>query len=102
MIGCGSMGGGMALLFAENGVNVSLSDPAEATMDSVIDKAEKAGYNDKLKKYTGRSFLLFLFSPTSILTGHQTTNLSAAHSHNHGFWSSPCPMEMSATKYSKA
>ncbi|KAJ4299540.1 hypothetical protein N0V90_004786 [Kalmusia sp. IMI 367209] len=51
MIGCGSMGGGMALLFAENGVKVSLSDPAEETMDSVIDKAEKSGYHGKVTKY---------------------------------------------------
>jgi hypothetical protein len=76
------MGGGMALLFAENGVNVSLSDPAEATMDSVIEKAEKAGYNDKLKKYTGRRFLLSLIP---MLTDYQTTNPSATHSRNRGF-----------------
>lgn len=53
MIGCGSMGGGMALLFAENGIEVSLSDPAEDMMDSVIQKAEKAGYHDKVHKYKG-------------------------------------------------
>lgn len=55
MIGCGSMGGGMALLFAENGVNVGLSDPAEEMMDAVIEKAEKAGYHDKVKKFRGKS-----------------------------------------------
>ena len=53
MIGCGSMGGGMALLFAENGLNVSLQDPSEEMMDSVIEKAEKAGYHNKIKKYKG-------------------------------------------------
>ena len=47
------MGGGMALLFAEDGVHVSLSDPAEETMDSVIQKAETAGYNGNISKYTG-------------------------------------------------
>ncbi|KAL6704687.1 hypothetical protein ACN47E_007969 [Coniothyrium glycines] len=51
MIGCGSMGGGMALLFAEIGVHVSLSDPSEEAMDVVIQRAEKAGYNGKISKY---------------------------------------------------
>jgi 3-hydroxyacyl-CoA dehydrogenase len=54
MIGCGSMGGGMALLFAEVGVHVSLSDPSEEAMDAVIDKADKSGYNGKIHKYTGK------------------------------------------------
>lgn len=58
MIGCGSMGGGMALLFAEDGVNVSLSDPAEDMMNSVIDKAEKAGYHGMLKKFKGEALLV--------------------------------------------
>ena len=48
------MGGGMALLFAEDGVNVSLSDPSEQAMDAVIEKAEKQGYNGKVKKFNGR------------------------------------------------
>ncbi|KAF1955072.1 6-phosphogluconate dehydrogenase-like protein [Byssothecium circinans] len=51
MMGCGSMGGGMALLFAENGIHVSLSDPVEEAMDAIIDKAEKAGYHGKTKKF---------------------------------------------------
>jgi 6-phosphogluconate dehydrogenase len=53
MIGCGSMGGGMALLFAEDGVHVSLSDPSEEAMDAVIEKAEKSGYNGKVNKFKG-------------------------------------------------
>jgi 6-phosphogluconate dehydrogenase len=53
MIGCGSMGGGMALLFAEDGVHVSLSDPSEEAMDAVITKAEKSGYNGKIQKFKG-------------------------------------------------
>jgi 3-hydroxyacyl-CoA dehydrogenase len=53
MIGCGSMGGGMALLFAEIGVHVSLSDPSEEAMDAVMRKAEKQGYHGKVDKYTG-------------------------------------------------
>lgn len=53
MIGCGSMGGGLALLFAENGVNVSLSDLSEETMNGVIQKAEKEGYHGRVKKFKG-------------------------------------------------
>jgi 6-phosphogluconate dehydrogenase len=64
------MGGGMALLFAENGVNVGLSDPAKEMMDAVIEKAEKAGYHDKVKKFKDYGSLtqflskprLFIFS----------------------------------------
>jgi 6-phosphogluconate dehydrogenase len=48
------MGGGMALLFAEDGVQVGLSDPSEEAMDAVIEKAEKSGYNGKVKKFTGQ------------------------------------------------
>ena len=47
------MGGGMALLFAEDGIHVQLSDPSEKAMDAVIEKAEKSGYNGKIKKHTG-------------------------------------------------
>jgi 6-phosphogluconate dehydrogenase len=53
IIGCGSMGGNMALLFAENGLHVSLSDPAEETMDGIIEKAEKAGYHNRVAKFKG-------------------------------------------------
>ena len=54
MIGCGSMGGGMALLFAEDGVRVSLSDPSEDAMDAVIQKAEQQGYSGKVQKFKGK------------------------------------------------
>jgi 6-phosphogluconate dehydrogenase len=47
------MGGGMALLFAEDGVQVGLCDPSEEAMDAVIEKAEKSGYNGTVKKFTG-------------------------------------------------
>jgi 3-hydroxyacyl-CoA dehydrogenase len=53
MIGCGSMGGGMALLFAEIGLQVFLSDPAEETMDKLIQQAEKEGYEGKLNRTKG-------------------------------------------------
>lgn len=55
MIGCGSMGGGLALLFAESGINVSLSDPSEETMDDIIKKTQKAGYYDRARKHKGRA-----------------------------------------------
>jgi 6-phosphogluconate dehydrogenase len=67
MIGCGSMGGGMALLFAEDGINVSLFDPAEATMDSVIAKAEKAGYHDRIHKHTDYKSLCASLSTPRLL-----------------------------------
>jgi 6-phosphogluconate dehydrogenase len=53
MVGCGSMGGGMALLFAENGIEISLEDPSEPAVDDAIDAAKQQGFGDKLKKYTG-------------------------------------------------
>lgn len=52
MIGCGSMGGGMALLFAENGISVSLQDPSEKAMDDILSKAADAGLQDKISKHT--------------------------------------------------
>jgi 6-phosphogluconate dehydrogenase len=58
MIGCGSMGGGMALLFAENGIEVSLEDPSEKAMGGIIESAKKQGFGDKIKKYTGTSSVL--------------------------------------------
>ncbi|CAK4031268.1 6-phosphogluconate dehydrogenase (decarboxylating) like [Lecanosticta acicola] len=51
MIGCGSMGGGMALLFAENGCDVLLQDPSNEAMDKVLQQAEKDGVGEKLSKY---------------------------------------------------
>ncbi|KAI9821061.1 MAG: hypothetical protein M1827_003794 [Pycnora praestabilis] len=51
MIGCGSMGGGMAMLFAENGITVSLNDPSGETVDALIQQAKKEGFGDKLEKH---------------------------------------------------
>ncbi|KAF2221667.1 6-phosphogluconate dehydrogenase [Elsinoe ampelina] len=48
MIGCGSMGGGMALLFAENGISVSLQDPSKAAMKGIKKHAEKQGLGDRI------------------------------------------------------
>lgn len=64
MIGCGSMGGGMALLFAENGLEVSLSDPSEQAMDKVVDKAKKDGFGERIKKFKDyKSLCASLSSP---------------------------------------
>ena len=51
MIGCGSMGGGMALLFAEHGLIVCLNDPSEENIDSVLTAGEKGGLRDQLEKH---------------------------------------------------
>lgn len=45
----------MALLFAENGIEVSLEDPSEKAMDSIIEAAKNQGFGDKVRKYTGTS-----------------------------------------------
>ncbi|OJD36620.1 6-phosphogluconate dehydrogenase [Diplodia corticola] len=54
MIGCGSMGGGMALLFAEHGVQVSLQDPSEEAMDKIVAKAKDSPHipADGVRKFS--------------------------------------------------
>lgn len=51
MIGCGSMGGGMALLFAEKGLSVSLQDPSEDAMKGIKSQAEKEGFGDRISTH---------------------------------------------------
>jgi 6-phosphogluconate dehydrogenase len=51
MIGCGAMGGGMALLFAENGCHVLLKDPSNQAMDKVIKQAKEDGVGEMMSKY---------------------------------------------------
>lgn len=64
MIGCGSMGGNMALLFAEHGITVSLNDPSEETMDQVLATAKKDGLQDQLQKHSSyKSLCKSLGSP---------------------------------------
>jgi len=53
MIGCGSMGGGMALLFAENGLDVYLSDPSEENIKSLTKAGEEQKLASKLHKTEG-------------------------------------------------
>ncbi|KAG9858396.1 6PGD-domain-containing protein, partial [Aureobasidium melanogenum] len=52
VIGSGSMGGGMALLFAENGCHVSLEDPSEEAMDGIIKQAKEEGFGDRISKHS--------------------------------------------------
>ena len=53
----------MALLFAENGLEVSLSDRSEQAMDKVVDKAKKDGFGERIKKFKGeRMFNLHIIS----------------------------------------
>ena len=52
MIGCGNMGGGMALLFAEHGVTVLLNDPSEDAIDQLLNQAKKDGLEENLIKHT--------------------------------------------------
>jgi 6-phosphogluconate dehydrogenase len=54
MVGCGSMGGGMALLFAEHGLTVSLQDPDESVMDGLVKEAKEKGFGDRIKKTKSR------------------------------------------------
>jgi len=44
------MGGGMALLFAEHGLTVSLQDPSEEAMDGLVKEAKEKGFGDRIKK----------------------------------------------------
>ena len=41
----------MVLLFAERGITVLLNDPAESTMDSLLETAEKDGLRTRLEKH---------------------------------------------------
>ena len=63
----------MALLFAEDGVHVSLSDPSEKAMDAVIEKAENQGYKGKVQKYNGRrKSRMLLHSKTNAVTDYNS------------------------------
>lgn len=47
------MGGGMSLLLAENGINVSIQDPSSETVDALIKSATDQGITSaKLSKFT--------------------------------------------------
>jgi hypothetical protein len=101
MIGCGSMGGGMALLFAEIGLHVSLSDPSDEAMDTVITKAEKSGYHGQVNKFKGGLWtrrILFVLSTHF----QQTTTLSASPFRHRDSWYFLFHMAASATRSSKA
>jgi 6-phosphogluconate dehydrogenase len=68
MIGCGSMGGGMALLFAENGISVSLQDPSESTVENLIKSAKDQGIDGSLlSKHEGYEDLCSSLSSPKVL-----------------------------------
>lgn len=48
IIGVGTMGGALALLFAENGLDVSISDIWDANLDKTVKKAEAAGLGSRI------------------------------------------------------
>lgn len=48
MIGAGNMGGMMALLFAEYGIEVHIFDPSAESVDHVLEQATAAGLDSKL------------------------------------------------------
>ncbi|KAL9099764.1 MAG: hypothetical protein Q9163_004782 [Psora crenata] len=46
------MGGGMALLFAEHGIEVSLNDPSDDNMNHVLEKAKQNNLQNQLSKHS--------------------------------------------------
>lgn len=53
----------MALLFAKNDLEVSLSDPSEQAMDKVVDKAKEDEFGERIRKFKGeRMFNLHIIS----------------------------------------
>ncbi|KAF2093796.1 6-phosphogluconate dehydrogenase C-terminal domain-like protein [Rhizodiscina lignyota] len=67
VIGCGSMGGNMALLFAEKGIDVSLQDPDEKTMDNIVSAAKKQGFGERVKQYNDYDSLCASLSSPKVL-----------------------------------
>lgn len=57
MIGCGSMGGGMAQLFADHGYSVGLQDPSTDAMDGIVKEAESSGLGGRIKRFDDYSSL---------------------------------------------
>ncbi|KAL9108412.1 MAG: hypothetical protein Q9187_008301, partial [Circinaria calcarea] len=50
MVGAGSMGGMMSLLFAEYGVEINFFDPSEQNAKSLLKRAEEAKLSEKIKR----------------------------------------------------
>lgn len=69
----------MALLFAENGVDVSLEDPSVEAMDGIIDAAKKQGLHGKITKFTGSQFCPLL---SSLQVLHLIPQKTTSHSAN--------------------
>jgi 6-phosphogluconate dehydrogenase len=67
MIGCGSMGGGMSLLFAENGLHISLQVPSDETVDNLIETSKKQGIKGKLTKHEDYESLCKSLGPRKVI-----------------------------------
>src|SRR5947209_6664786 len=57
MIGCGSMGSGLALLFAEHDVFVSIQDPSEDNVNNLLSQASRDGLYSRLSKHDSHASL---------------------------------------------
>ncbi|KAK4991032.1 hypothetical protein LTR50_002110 [Elasticomyces elasticus] len=60
------MGGGMALLFAEKGISVSLQDPSEEVMDALVAEAKKLDIGERVQKYTDYKSLCASLGSTKV------------------------------------
>ena len=56
----------MALVFAEYGIAVSLNDPTESTVDSLLSTAEKDGIRNKLEKHLDYKILCKSLGSTKV------------------------------------
>lgn len=65
MIGCGSMGGNMALLFAEKGFHVSLQDPDPKAMEHIVCVAKEQGLESRISKHEEYADLAASLDPSS-------------------------------------
>jgi 6-phosphogluconate dehydrogenase len=51
MVGCGSMGGAMALLFSSHGIEVSIIDKTEDNVKTVLKNAQSESLSSKVKAH---------------------------------------------------
>src|SRR2546423_9812701 len=53
MVGVGSMGGMMSLLFAEEGIAINFFDPSDSNAETLLENARNANLADKIKRQKG-------------------------------------------------
>jgi 6-phosphogluconate dehydrogenase len=63
MIGAGSMGGGMALLLGEKGIECAIQDPSEKTVDTLLKSAKDQGIKGLSKHEDYKDLCASLPSP---------------------------------------